>query len=177
MRFWKWVVFPIFCFHNTKTPCLFLHIATVVASVITKFKIFNMCTSTCNDKHHFIKLVAKEMKCENENMSPWMWIFHQFRVDLDFKHKPTWTLKLFGHLYQDKINNSPCMIYYFTLYSEKPKFLNQVFRLDVESNELLISLKQDGCFITAMFFFLFFDSSHHLFINQCQDLTNPHKPT
>jgi hypothetical protein len=40
----------------------------VVASVITDFKIFNMCTFR-KDKHYFWKLVAKEVKWVHENMS------------------------------------------------------------------------------------------------------------
>jgi hypothetical protein len=35
----------IFFVHNTKCPGIFLHLATVEASVITDSKIFNMCTS------------------------------------------------------------------------------------------------------------------------------------
>jgi hypothetical protein len=31
--------------------------------------------------------------------------------------------------------------------------------------------------IFCTYFFFFFDSSHHLFIHQCQDLTNPYRPT
>jgi hypothetical protein len=49
-KVWKWVVFPIFsdfvfCFNDTKCPGVFLHLATVAASVITDFEIFYMCTS------------------------------------------------------------------------------------------------------------------------------------
>jgi hypothetical protein len=42
----------IFCLHNVKCPGVFLRLATVVASVITDFKILNMCTSK-KDKHYF----------------------------------------------------------------------------------------------------------------------------
>jgi hypothetical protein len=42
----------IFCFHDTKCSGVFLRLATVTASVITDFKIFNMCTSK-KDKHYF----------------------------------------------------------------------------------------------------------------------------
>jgi hypothetical protein len=34
----------IFCLHNTKCHCIFLPLATVLASVITDFEILNKCT-------------------------------------------------------------------------------------------------------------------------------------
>jgi hypothetical protein len=60
----------IVCFHNTESPCVFLRLATVAATVITDFKIFTLCTSK-NDRHHFLKLVAKEMKWANESRDSW----------------------------------------------------------------------------------------------------------
>jgi hypothetical protein len=46
-KLWKWVISPIFsdflCVHNTKCLGIFLRLATVAASVIMDFKIFNMC--------------------------------------------------------------------------------------------------------------------------------------
>jgi hypothetical protein len=59
----------MFCFYNTKHPIVFLCLATVVASVITDIEIINMCTSKI-DSHYFWKVVAKEMKCENEDLGP-----------------------------------------------------------------------------------------------------------
>jgi hypothetical protein len=41
-------------------PGIFLRLATVAASVITDFKIFNMYTSKKDE--HYLKLVAKEVK-------------------------------------------------------------------------------------------------------------------
>jgi hypothetical protein len=41
----------------------------VLVSVITDFEILNMC-ATKKDKHYFWKLVVKEVKRVNENMSP-----------------------------------------------------------------------------------------------------------
>jgi hypothetical protein len=72
----------LFCLHNAKCPGIFLHLATVVASVITDFKILNMCTSI-KDKHYFWKLVAKEVKWVNENMSRLKWISRHFWVVWD----------------------------------------------------------------------------------------------
>jgi hypothetical protein len=40
----------IFCFHKNKYSGVFLRLATVAASVITDFKIFNKCTSEKNNK-------------------------------------------------------------------------------------------------------------------------------
>ena len=59
----------IFCLHNAKWPGIFLHLATVAASVVTDFKILDMYTFK-KDKHCFWKLVAKKVKWMNENMSP-----------------------------------------------------------------------------------------------------------
>jgi hypothetical protein len=53
--------FVIFCVHNAKCPGIFLRLATMAASVITDFKICNMCTCK-KDKHNFRILVAKEVK-------------------------------------------------------------------------------------------------------------------
>jgi hypothetical protein len=51
----------IFCVHNAKCSGIFLRLATVVASVITDFKILKICTFK-KYKHYFSKLVAKEVK-------------------------------------------------------------------------------------------------------------------
>jgi hypothetical protein len=42
----------IFCLHNAKSPCIFLPLATVLASVIRDFEILNKCTFW-KDKHYF----------------------------------------------------------------------------------------------------------------------------
>jgi hypothetical protein len=69
---WKKAVLPIFsvfCVHNAKCSGIFLRLTTLAASVITDFKIFDMYTSK-KYQHYCWKLVAKEMKRVNVNISP-----------------------------------------------------------------------------------------------------------
>jgi hypothetical protein len=82
---WKWAVFLIlsdFCFHNTKCPSVFVRLETMAGSVVTDFKHFNMCMSK-KDGHYIWKLVAKEMKSENDTRSVKENFFHHFWANWD----------------------------------------------------------------------------------------------
>jgi hypothetical protein len=116
----------IFCLHNAKCPCIFLPLATVLASVITDFEILNKCAFIRRILNYYIMNVH----CR------------------DVEYRSLLSTNKHDHLnfifpFEDKINSKiPCITYPF-IQKILHFYIMKVFYQDLEYRSLLSTNKHD----------------------------------